>query len=53
MTYHGLTLNFDSEVDIFVCLLSTMSQNEDLDEPTGLEAVENEKTLDTTAKSMR
>ena len=53
MTYHGLTLNFDSEVDIFDCLQSTKSQNEDLDEPTGLEAVENDKTLDATAKSMR
>ena len=48
MTYHGLTLNFDSEVDLFDCLSSIMSQVDELDVPQGLEAVENVETLDTT-----
>ena len=42
MTLQGLTLNFDSEVDIFDSLLSIMSQNDDIDGPNGLEVVENE-----------
>ena len=39
MTYHSLTLNFDSEVDIFDCLQSIMYKNDDLDGPSGLEVV--------------
>ena len=48
MTFHGLTLNFDSKVDIFDSLLSIVSKNENIDVPTGLEMVGNVQTLDTT-----
>ena len=45
MTYLGLTLNFDAEVDLFDSLLSIISQNEDIDGPVGSEVVENVKCL--------
>ena len=48
MTFHSLALNFDSEEHLFDCWQSIMSQVDDLDEPTGLEVLENSQTLDTT-----
>ena len=48
MTFHSSVLNFDSEVHLFDCWQSIMSQVDDLDGPQGLEAVENVQTLDTT-----
>ena len=49
MTYRSFALNFDSEVHLFDCLSSIMSQVDDLEGPTGLEVVENSQTLDTTS----
>ena len=49
MTYRPFALNFDSEVHLFDCLSSIMSQNDDIDGSQGLEVVENSQTLDTTS----
>ena len=49
MAYRSFALNFDSEVHLFDCLSSIMSQVDDIDGSQGLEVVENSQTLDTTS----
>ena len=49
MAYNGLALNLEADVSLYDCLPSIMSQNDDINGPTGLEVVGNVQTLDTTS----